>query len=269
MESWTYFLQPSQISSLMAGKTAIKLDLNEEADRMRLWELIEEADVFLQAYRLRSLKRRGFGLNALLAMAEKRGRGIVYIDENCYGPDGYYAERPGWQQTADAAAGSSYIMGTAFAKPAGQAVLPSLPISDMSTGILTCLTTMCALRDRAKDGGSYYGSAALTAYNIATLGEEVRLYQPAVVEKIQEKYDLEKWSSDANVSPLYYMIAEAWEKARGEDEDFFCHFYNGPYGKDHRVLAPVVKYDDETMTPRWTSPPVPFCYHKFRHFSSK
>jgi len=33
----------------------------------------------------------------------KKKKGIVYVDENCYGPDGPFPERPGWQQIGDAA----------------------------------------------------------------------------------------------------------------------------------------------------------------------
>ncbi len=261
---------PAQPSSLMAGKTTVALNLDIPADRARLTQLFEQADVIIQGYRLRSLERRGFGVQAALLMAKKRGRGIVYVDENCYGPDGYYAERPGWQQVADAAAGSSYIMGQAFGCPKGQGVLPSLPISDMSTGILTALTIMCAIRDRAKYGGSYHGHAALTAYNMATLDPDVRLYQRDVVRRIQDTYQFPPWSSDAHVAPLYYDIIKAWDKHSRlvKDEKYYVHFSDSVFGADLRVLAPVVRYDDEETRPRWTSPPVPFCHHEFRFFVS-
>ncbi|KAF4496735.1 hypothetical protein FAGAP_7086 [Fusarium agapanthi] len=159
----------------MAGKTTIDLDLEDTADHKRLMQLFVQADVILQGYRLGSLARRGFGLEAALELANKRGKGVVYVDENCYGPDGYYAERPGWQQVVDAAAGSSYVMGRSFGCPKGQGFLPSLPLSDMSTGILTALTIVCGIRDRAKFGGSYHGHASLTAYKMATLGLRLRV----------------------------------------------------------------------------------------------
>ncbi|KAL5866412.1 hypothetical protein ACKVWC_011439 [Pyricularia oryzae] len=261
---------PAQPSSLMAGKTTVDLDLEDAADHKRLTQLFEQADVILQGYRLGSLQRRGFGLDAALEMANKRGRGIVYVDENCYGPDGYYAERPGWQQVADAAAGSSYVMGQSFGCPPGQGVLPSLPISDMSTGLLMALTAMCCIRDRAKFGGSYHGHASLAAYNMATLDPEVRLYQRDVVNKINDKYQFPAWSSDAHVAPLYYSILEAWDKHSRliKDEKYYVHFSDSVFGANLRVLAPVVQYDDKESCPKWTSPPVPFCHHDYRAFSS-
>ncbi|KAF5691904.1 transferase family III [Fusarium circinatum] len=261
---------PAQPSALMAGKITIDLDLEDPADHKRLMQLFEQADVILQGYRLGSLARRGFGLEAALELANKRGKGVVYVDENCYGPDGYYAERPGWQQVADAAAGSSYVMGQSFGCPKGQGVLPSLPISDMSTGILTALTIMCGIRDRAKFGGSYYGHASLTAYNMATLDPEVRLYQREVVQKISDRYQFPTWSSDVHVAPLYYSILDAWgtNSELIKDEKYYVHFPDSVFGTDLRVLGPVVQYDKEEYSPKWNSPPVPFCHHEFRLLSN-
>lgn len=262
---------PAQPSSLMAGKTTIDLDLDDPVDHAKLMALFEQADVVLQGYRLGSLKRRGFGLEATLDIARKRGKGIVYVDENCYGPDGYYAERPGWQQVADAAAGSSYVMGQAFDCPPGQGVLPSLPISDMSTGILTALTIMCAIRDRAKFGGSYHGHASLTAYNMATLDPEVGLYQRETVQRIQDKYQFAPWSSDIHVAPLYYQILDAWKSKSDliDNEKYYVHFSDSVFGKDLRVLGPIIRYDEQQTSPKWSTPPVPFCHHDFRLFTGQ
>ncbi|PNP77087.1 hypothetical protein FNYG_09556 [Fusarium nygamai] len=261
---------PAQPSALMAGKTTIDLDLDDPDDHSKLKELFEQADVILQGYRLRSLERRGFGLKAALDLANKRCKGIIYVDENCYGPDGYYAERPGWQQVADAAAGSEWVMGQSFNCPPGQGVLPSLPISDMSTGILTALTIMCGIRDRTKLGGSYHGHASLTAYNMATLDTDVRLYQRDTVAQIKDAYKFPDWSSDIHVAPLYYAILEAWEKESNliKDEKYYVHFSDSVFGSDLRVLGPVVKYDADEFMPKWDSPPVPFCHDAFRTFKS-
>ncbi|EKJ71687.1 hypothetical protein FPSE_08133 [Fusarium pseudograminearum CS3096] len=107
----------------MAVKTTIDLDLEDPAAHAKLMQLFKQADVILQGYRLRSFERRGFGLKAALDLANKRGKGIIYVDENCYGPDGYYAERPGWQQVAHATAGSEWVMGQSFNCPPGQVLI--------------------------------------------------------------------------------------------------------------------------------------------------
>jgi hypothetical protein len=90
------------------------------------------------------------------------------------------------------------------------------------------------------------------------------------VQRIQEKYRFAPWSSDAHVAPLYYEILRAWETSSDhmKNEAFFVHFSGSVFGADLRVLAPVVRYEDEAINPRWTSPPVPFCHHAFRTFLS-
>ena len=231
-------------------------------------QLVSTADVILQGYRLRSLERHGFGLQHCLDLANRRGKGIIYLDENCYGPDGYYAERPGWQQVADAAAGSSYVMGKAYGCPDGQGVLPSLPISDLATGVVSAVAVMGMLRDRTRVGGSWHGTASLAAYNAATLEEWVGLYQPEIVKKIQANYHFPSMNSEHHVIELFFMVYEAWNKAGKEgrnltkEEGYYTYFRNSVFGKNLRILAPMVRYDDPEMSPRWTSPPVPFCHHK-------
>jgi crotonobetainyl-CoA:carnitine CoA-transferase CaiB-like acyl-CoA transferase len=81
--------------TLTAGKHTGSADLNVSADRERVLRLIEDADVVVQGFRKGGLERKGFGLEDILTIANKRGRGIVYLDLSCYGPDGTYAERPG------------------------------------------------------------------------------------------------------------------------------------------------------------------------------
>lgn len=93
--------------------------------------LIEGANVFVQGFRPDSIAKKGFGVNDLLEMAGNRGKGIVYVEENCYGPDGLYYERPSWQQIGDAASGSAYVMGRSFGFKDGTSVLPPLLVSDM------------------------------------------------------------------------------------------------------------------------------------------
>ena len=163
---------------MTAGKKVYSLDLNDENDKEHLQELVNEADVITQAFRLGSIDRRGFGLEKVVEMAKRRGKGVVYVDLNCYGPDGYYAERPGFQQIADAATGCSYVCAKSLGFEDGVGVLPSLPIADMLAGAVVILDVMLALRDRAKHGGSYHAFSVLCSVDSFQLSEEVGLYGP-------------------------------------------------------------------------------------------
>lgn len=84
------------------GKWNAFLDLRNEADRATLRELVLEADVFVQGYRPGVLEKYGFGEKDVIEMCRERGRGIIYCGENCYGWQGPWMGRSGWQQISDA-----------------------------------------------------------------------------------------------------------------------------------------------------------------------
>lgn len=84
------------------GKWNASLDLRDEADRATLRGLVLEADVFVQGYRPGVLDKYGFGERDVIEMCRGRGRGIIYCGENCYGWNGPWMGRSGWQQISDA-----------------------------------------------------------------------------------------------------------------------------------------------------------------------
>lgn len=83
------------------GKHAADLDLKTSEGRQVFEELLASADVFIDGYRPGALEKLGYGPDAVAAIAEKRGKGIVYVSENCFGYRGEWAGRAGWQQIAD------------------------------------------------------------------------------------------------------------------------------------------------------------------------
>lgn len=84
------------------GKWNACLDLRREEDCEALRKLILEADVFLQGYRPGVLDKYGFSEKDILEMCSGRERGIIYCAEDCYGWQGPWAHRSGWQQISDA-----------------------------------------------------------------------------------------------------------------------------------------------------------------------
>lgn len=62
---------------------------------------------------------------------------------------------------------------------------------------------------------------------------------------------------------LHDQISQAWKDNSDliSNEEYYTHFSDSVYGKDIRIVRPLVQYTDSESTPRWSSPPVPFCYH--------
>ncbi|KAI1506027.1 CoA-transferase family III domain-containing protein [Biscogniauxia marginata] len=250
--------------TLNAGKRTIAIDLRKPADAAALRALVAEADVFIQGFRQNKMPQHGLGLDDLLSLAAGRARGIVYVSENCYGPDGYYAERPGWQQVADAAAGSAHVTGRALGLPGAEAVLPSLPISDMTTGVVGALGALMALRDRATKGGSYYVHAALTAVDAYALRPEVGLYPRETVRECAERFRWGEMRGAHHVLDLLVTVWAGWKRVLGgyleEDGGWFQSFDDSAFGGRLSLLKPVVRLSDEESTPHWRTPSVPYGY---------
>ncbi|KEQ68207.1 CoA-transferase family III [Aureobasidium namibiae CBS 147.97] len=250
--------------TLTAGKKVYSLDLNNKDDKQHLQDLLDEADVIVQAFRLGSMDRRGFGLEKVVEMAKKREKGIVYADLSCYGSDGYYAERPGFQQIADAATGCSYVCAKSLGFEEGTGVLPSLPIADMLSGAVLILDVMLGLRDRARYGGSYHAFSALCAVDAFQLTKDVGLYGPETVAKIQETFKFGPMTPDLMVEELLYVLLAAWTKNSDflKRPEYMVKFAETPFGKNHTILGPIVKYDKTDCDPKWSHGPVPYCYSK-------
>ncbi|KUI64214.1 Succinate--hydroxymethylglutarate CoA-transferase [Cytospora mali] len=253
--------------TLNAGKRTIAIDLRKDSDAATLRSLVGECDVFIQGFRLNKMPKYGLGLNDIVKMAGERGRGIVYVSENCYGPDGYYAERPGWQQIADSAAGSAYVTGRSLNLPNNEAVLPSLPISDMSTGVLGAVGAMLGLKRRAVEGGSYYAHASLTAINAYALTEEIGLYPESTVAECKERFQWSEMRGQHHVLDLLVTVWSGWKRVLGDylkpESGWFQSFENSAFGgQTLSILKPVVRFESDDTSVEWRSPSIPYGYEK-------
>ncbi|KAI5860848.1 CAIB/BAIF family enzyme [Durotheca rogersii] len=168
------------------GKRDAHADLKTEAGRAALRRLVEGADVVLDGYRPGVLERLGFGPAWVHEVARRRGRGIVYARENCYGWKGPWRHRSGWQQISDAMTGIAWLFSRMWADPAPEPVMPFLPNSDFQTGIVGCVAIMHALDARARRGGNYLVSASLNQLNgfLIALGAQ----SPAVQRDLRERW---------------------------------------------------------------------------------
>ncbi|KAK4177404.1 CoA-transferase family III domain-containing protein [Triangularia setosa] len=255
--------------TLTAGKITTCLDLRDAADLAQFHSLLQEADIFIQGFRPGVLDKFGLSQDDILTIATKRNRGIVYVTENCFGPDGVYATRPGWQQIADCASGVAYVMGRAYNLPDGEPVLPSLPISDMTCGLVCAVGAMIGLMNRAKKGGSWIVRGSLVRVDTFLLGKEVGLYSREVVERCQERFQWGEMRGEHHVLELLRMTWEGWARDGNmggylrEGAEWWEAWEESAFdGKRLSILRPVVRFEgqgvDEKGQPRWRTWGVPY-----------
>lgn len=129
------------------GKRSTCLDLDLPGDVAALQALVAEADVFSQSFRTGRLARRGLAPTELARLRP----GIVCVSINCYGHEGPWVERPGWDQLASAVTGLCVIQGGPDSPPQLMNCAPC----DYVTGYLAALGVLAALQRRAREGGSW------------------------------------------------------------------------------------------------------------------
>jgi hypothetical protein len=83
------------------GKHATEIDLKSVQGKEIFERLLEDVDIVLDGYRPGALDKLGYSARVLAKFAEKRGKGVIYVNEDCFGYTGEWANRPGWQQIAD------------------------------------------------------------------------------------------------------------------------------------------------------------------------
>lgn len=201
------------------GKRTTFLDITKPEENERLMDLVRSADVFSQGFRTDALANKGFSPEQL---AENRP-GIIYTSMNCYGFDGPWGDRAGWEQLAQSVTGIAAEHGGK--RPA---LLPAAGC-DYTTGYLGAFGTLLALGLRARQGGSWHVRASLC--------------QSGMFLCRQERVDYKE---------------EAMELPRKEINDISI-ITDTPYGKMTH-LGPVLRLSE--TPPKWDLPSSPLGTHE-------
>lgn len=208
------------------GKRTCYLDLNVDEERARLMALVREADIFSQGYRPGVLAKRGLSPEAL---AEVRP-GIVYTSMNCYGFDGPFKDRAGWEQLAQT------VTGIAAEHGGERPTLLPAAACDYTTGYLAAYGTLLALGLRARIGGSWHVRASLC--------------QSGMFIHRQDRTDF----SEENMEIPDVDLEEITTASQT------------PYGA-MRHLGPVLRMSE--TPPRWDLPSAPIGTHKPEWLTSR
>ena len=142
---------PEHVIDTSHGKRSCYLDLAHSEDVSTLRHLIAGADVFTQSYRPGVLSKFGFGPEDVAAVQP----GIIYVSISCYGADGPFSYRAGWEQMGQTVTGISFDNGAEKPK-----LLPA-PACDYTTGYLAAYGALLAIGRRAREGGSYHVRVSL------------------------------------------------------------------------------------------------------------
>lgn len=136
------------------GSRSAVLDLGTANGRARVEELLADADIVVNNHRGGKLEKLGLDPAALA----ERHPGLTSVSVTCFGSDGPWADRGGFDMIASAASGLMVAEGSQTA--------PRLPatvaINDFVTGYCGAAGAVAALVKRATVGGSWHVTVNLT-----------------------------------------------------------------------------------------------------------
>ncbi|KEF63683.1 uncharacterized protein A1O9_01661 [Exophiala aquamarina CBS 119918] len=238
------------------GKRDTDLDLKTIQGRAALQKLLEDADVVVDGFRPGVLDRLGFGTKWAHELARRRGHGIVYCRENCYGWSGEWRDRAGYQQISDCVSGASWEQGKFLGLD--EPVVPLLPNSDYQTGLLGAVAIMQALLQRASVGGSYNVEVSLTQFNnwylrdVGLHSEETQAYLRALHPGFLPRHDMDIFELITKTVEATKTLRECdagrlWDRAKFATGPIR---WGGPEGEiatylDWRKIVTVKRENDE------------------------
>jgi crotonobetainyl-CoA:carnitine CoA-transferase CaiB-like acyl-CoA transferase len=139
------------------GKRSININLKTPEGLAVFYKLLETADVVVENSRASTLARLGISYEQL----KEHKPDIIHASLNAFGYDGPWAERPGWEQLAQATSGIQVRRGGRDAAPK---LLP-YPMNDYGTGLMGAYAVALAVheRNRTGEGQTVNSGLALTA----------------------------------------------------------------------------------------------------------
>ena len=181
------------------GKRSCFLDLTRREDADRLRALVRGADVFSQGYRPGMIAKLGFGPEEVAALRP----GIVYTSISCYGADGPFSHRGGWEQVAQTMTGLCHE-GRTIERPDGPALLPAAAC-DYTTGYLAAYGILLALAKRARDGGSYHVRVSLCQSGMFIYRQGKVAFPVAGLDLSADELDVIRIESRPKSGPLRHL----------------------------------------------------------------
>lgn len=127
------------------NKRGIALDLKQPEGVEALRDLLAEADVVIENYRLGTMEKLGLGYESLREINPR----LVYCEISGFGRTGPYASRGGFDLIAQGMSGLMSITGEGPGRPP---VKPGAPITDITAGILAAMGC-CAAYAKARETG--------------------------------------------------------------------------------------------------------------------
>jgi crotonobetainyl-CoA:carnitine CoA-transferase CaiB-like acyl-CoA transferase len=150
------------------GKRSVVADFHSQEGRALVLDLVREADVLIENFKLGGLEKFGLDYQSLSKINPR----LVYCSITGFGQDGPYAARPGYDFIIQAMSGIMDLSGL----PDGPPTKIGVAYADIMTGLYAVIGIQAALHQRAETGRGQHVDLALFDVMVGTLANQAMNY---------------------------------------------------------------------------------------------
>jgi crotonobetainyl-CoA:carnitine CoA-transferase CaiB-like acyl-CoA transferase len=150
------------------NKTSLCLDFSHADQRAQLLELIQEADVLIENYKVGGLAKYGLDYASLKSL----NPALIYCSITGFGQTGPYKNRPGYDALIQGMGGLMSITG----EPDGAPQKVGVAVVDLMTGLYASTAILAALHHRSQTGLGQHIDLALFDVQAAMLANQASTY---------------------------------------------------------------------------------------------
>ena len=201
------------------GKRSVVADFATEEGRARVLELVRDADVLIENFKLGGLAKYGLDYETLHAANPR----LVYCSITGFGHDGPYAARAGYDFIVQGMSGIMDLTGD----PQGAPQKIGVAYADILTGLYAVIAIQAALRQREATGRGQLIDMALFDVMTGTLANQAMNYL------VSGKNPKRLGNAHPNIAPYEaFPVADGWIiVAVGNDAQFLrlCEVIDIPH----------------------------------------
>lgn len=190
------------------GKRSLVVNIATEAGQAQIRELVMDADVLIENFKVGGLARYGLDYASLTAINPR----LIYCSITGFGQDGPYAQRAGYDFIVQGMSGIMDLTGD----PAGEPQKIGVAYADILTGLYAVIGIQAALAHRAVTGAGQHIDMALFDVMVGTLANQ------AMNALVSGRSPRRLGNAHPNIAPYEAVpTADGWFiLAVGNDEQF-------------------------------------------------
>jgi crotonobetainyl-CoA:carnitine CoA-transferase CaiB-like acyl-CoA transferase len=150
------------------GKSSVAIDLETEAGQQAIRDLVRDADVLIENFKVGGLAKYGLDYASLRTINPR----LIYCSITGFGQDGPYAARAGYDFMIQGMGGIMDLTG----EPEGEPQKTGVAFADIFTGVYASTAILAAVRGRETTGAGCHIDMALMDVQVAVLANQAMNY---------------------------------------------------------------------------------------------